>query len=132
MTTPTDNTLTTKAVAERLGTDPKTLRVFLRATSQGVGSGSRYSFTNKDVPPLKAKFTKWAAEREAGKKAKEAEAKTARPHQPRQPCAHPRVWGFLVDVSMIETPGHCRQCGRSARPRTPPAASANLPVAWSP
>lgn len=55
MTTPA--TLTTKAVAERLGTDPKTLRVFLRATSQGVGSGSRYAFTAKDVAPLKAKFT---------------------------------------------------------------------------
>lgn len=67
MTTPADNTLTTKNVAEKLGTDPKTLRVFLRATSQGVGSGSRYTFTNKDVAPLKAKFTKWAAEREGMK-----------------------------------------------------------------
>ncbi|MGA5543780.1 hypothetical protein ACPCIR_18165 [Mycobacterium sp. NPDC051198] len=62
MTTPADNSLTTKGVAERLGTDPKTLRVFLRATSHGAGSGSRYSFTNKDVAPLKAKFTKWAAD----------------------------------------------------------------------
>ncbi|WP_084021547.1 hypothetical protein [Mycobacterium avium] len=77
MTTPADNTLTTKVVAERLGTDPKTLRVFLRATSQGVGSGSRYAFTNKDVAPLKAKFTKWAVEREAAKKAKDDEAKSA-------------------------------------------------------
>lgn len=64
MTTPADNSLTTKAVAERLGTNPKTLRVFLRATSQGVGSGSRYAFTAKDVAPLKAKFTRWIAERE--------------------------------------------------------------------
>lgn len=71
-TPPTDTTLTTKAVAERLGTDPKTLRVFLRATDQGVGSGSRYSFTAKDVPALKTKFTKWTAEREAGNKAKDA------------------------------------------------------------
>lgn len=77
MTTPADNTLTTKVVAERLGTDPKTLRVFLRATEQGVGSGARYAFTNKDVAPLKAKFTKWAAEREATKKAKDDEAKSA-------------------------------------------------------
>ncbi|BBY94280.1 hypothetical protein MGALJ_39490 [Mycobacterium gallinarum] len=76
MTTP-DNTLTTKAVAEKLGTDPKTLRVFLRATSQGVGSGSRYTFTAKDVAPLKAKFTKWAAERDAAKKSNEPEAKSA-------------------------------------------------------
>lgn len=74
MTTPANDTLTTKAVAERLGTDPKTLRVFLRATSQGVGSGSRYAFTVKDVAPLKAKFTKWAAERVAAKKYEEAKS----------------------------------------------------------
>lgn len=67
MTTPANDTLSTKAVAEKLGTDPKTLRVFLRSTSQGVGSGSRYSFTAKDVAPLKAKFTKWTAEREGAK-----------------------------------------------------------------
>lgn len=66
MTTP-DNTLTTKAIAEKIGTDPKTLRVFLRATSEGVGSGSRYAFTSKDIAPLKAKFTKWLTEREAKK-----------------------------------------------------------------
>jgi hypothetical protein len=71
MTTPaTDNTLTTKAVAERLGTDPKTLRVFLRATSQGIGSGSRYVFTRKDVPTLKGRFAKWQAEREAARKSR--------------------------------------------------------------
>lgn len=75
MTAPADNTLTTKAIAERLGTDPKTLRVFLRATSKGVGSGSRYAFTAKDVAPLKAKFTKWTAEREAAKKDKKANLK---------------------------------------------------------
>ncbi|MEB3032283.1 hypothetical protein [[Mycobacterium] nativiensis] len=69
--------LTTREVAEKIGTDPKTLRVFLRATSEGVGSGSRYSFTAKDVAPLKAKFTKWLAEREASKKAKVDEAKSA-------------------------------------------------------
>jgi ribosomal protein S24E len=76
MTTPATDTLTTKAVAEKLGTDPKTLRVFLRSTSQGVGSGSRYSFTAKDVAQLKAKFTKWTVEREAAKKTKNAESKS--------------------------------------------------------
>ena len=75
MTTPANEALTTKSVAEKLGTDPKTLRVFLRATSQGVGSGSRYAFTAKDVAPLKAKFTKWVADREAPKAA--VEQKTA-------------------------------------------------------
>ena len=71
-TTPSDNTLTTKAVADKLGTDAKTLRVFLRATSKGLGPGARYDFTAKDVPTLKAKFTKWANERAAAKAAKDA------------------------------------------------------------
>jgi hypothetical protein len=64
MTTPTP-VLTTKDVAEKVGTDPKALRVFLRASDdyKAAGSGSRYSFTAKDVAPLKAKFTKWPAER---------------------------------------------------------------------
>lgn len=75
MTAPTDNTLTTKAIAEKVGTDPKTLRVFLRASDdyEAVGSGARYSFTNKDVAPMKARFKKWAEEREASKKAKDEE-----------------------------------------------------------
>lgn len=76
MTTPADNTLTTKAVAEKLGTDPKTLRVFLRATEQGVGSGSRYAFIAKDVAPLKGRFAKWQGERDATKATK-AEQKSA-------------------------------------------------------
>ncbi|MDO3106508.1 hypothetical protein [Mycobacteroides abscessus] len=68
MTTPT-HALSTKDVAEKIGTNAKTLRVFLRASSdyQAVGSGARYSFTPKDVPALKARFTKWLAEREATK-----------------------------------------------------------------
>lgn len=63
----------TRDIAEKIGTDAKTLRVFLRASDdyEAVGSGSRYAFTNKDVPTLKARFTKWQVEREAAKKAKE-------------------------------------------------------------
>lgn len=74
MTTPADNTLTTKTVAERLGTDPKTLRSFLRASTdyEGVGSGSRYSFTNKDVSTLKTRFAKWEKERAASKVERDA------------------------------------------------------------
>ncbi len=71
MTTPTP-VLTTREVAEKIGTDPKTLRVFLRAASQGVGSGRRYAFTAKDVAPLKAKFAAWLAERQASKAAEPA------------------------------------------------------------
>lgn len=79
MTTPTPATLTTREVADKVGTDPKTLRMFLRASNdyEAVGSGSRYSFTAKDVAPMKAKFTKWAAEREVAKKARRDEAESA-------------------------------------------------------
>lgn len=71
MTTPTP-VLTTREVAEKIGTDSKTLRVFLRATSEGVGSGSRYTFTAKDVAPIKAKFAKWAKERAESKVERDA------------------------------------------------------------
>lgn len=69
MTAKAPETLTTKQVAEALGTDPKTLRVFLRASADytAVGSGKRYSFTTKDVGPMKTRFTKWAKERAAAK-----------------------------------------------------------------
>ncbi|WP_124712548.1 hypothetical protein [Mycolicibacterium nivoides] len=71
MTTPAP-ALSTKDVADKVGTDPKTLRIFLRASDdyEAVGSGSRYSFTAKDVPTLKTRFNKWQAEREAAKNAK--------------------------------------------------------------
>lgn len=70
--------LSAKDVAEKIGTDTKTLRVFLRASDdyRAVGSGCRYSFTAKDVPNLKGRFAKWVTERDAAKKAKD-EAKPA-------------------------------------------------------
>lgn len=80
MTAPAKKTtepLTTKQVAEALGTDPKTLRVFLRASSdyQAVGAGARYSFTAKDIGPMKTRFAKWTKERAAAKAAKAEAAK---------------------------------------------------------
>lgn len=70
--------LSTREVADKIGTDPKTLRVFLRASKDynAVGSGARYSFTAKDIPTMKTRFNKWTKEREASRKAK-AEAKVA-------------------------------------------------------
>ncbi|MGS2808149.1 hypothetical protein [Nocardia sp. MW-W600-9] len=85
MTAPAKKTttekLTTKQVAEALGTDPKTLRVFLRASDdyEAVGAGSRYSFTTKDVGPMKTRFAKWAKDREAAKVAKAEAAKESTP-----------------------------------------------------
>lgn len=70
MTTPAP-ILSTKDVADKVGTDAKTLRVFLRASKEyeAVGSGARYSFTSKDVPALKSRFAKWLEERQAAKAA---------------------------------------------------------------
>lgn len=65
-------TLSTREVAEKVGTDPKTLRVFLRATSQGVGSGKRYALPAKDVPKVKKEFVAWEAERQAAREAAKA------------------------------------------------------------
>ncbi|WP_373234995.1 hypothetical protein [Mycobacterium marinum] len=74
MTTPIP-TLSTKEVADKVGTDAKTLRVFLRESDdyQVVGSGARYTFTAKDVPTLKGRFAKWPIDREAAKKTKASE-----------------------------------------------------------
>ncbi|MFI8694788.1 hypothetical protein [Dietzia maris] len=65
-------TLSTREVAEKVGTDPKTLRAFLRATSQGVGSGKRYALPAKDVAKVKKEFVAWEAERQAAREAAKA------------------------------------------------------------
>lgn len=64
-------TLTTKQVAEALGTTPKELRVFLRASEHydNAGSGGRYAFAPKDVGPMKTRFTAWKKERDEARKA---------------------------------------------------------------
>ncbi len=74
----TDNKLTTKQIADALGTTPRELRVFLRASDDysAVGSGSRYAFETKDVGPMKARFETWRKARDEAKAAK-AEADKA-------------------------------------------------------
>jgi hypothetical protein len=45
-----------------LGTTPRVFRQFLRSpisTFVAVGSGSRYEFTEKDVPTIKRRFAEW-------------------------------------------------------------------------
>lgn len=52
----------TAEVAQALGTNPRTLRAFLRSpmsTFVAVGSGSRYEFDDKDIPTLRKRFTEW-------------------------------------------------------------------------
>jgi hypothetical protein len=48
--------------AEKIGTDAKTLRRFIRSsksTFKAVGSGARYEFDEKDIPTLRKKFVEW-------------------------------------------------------------------------
>jgi hypothetical protein len=67
----TVQTITTKAAAEAIGTTPRQLRVFLRASDkyENVGAGGRYAFTNADLVPMKKAFDIWTKEREAAKAA---------------------------------------------------------------
>ncbi|MBW3589524.1 MAG: hypothetical protein KY429_08915 [Actinobacteria bacterium] len=52
--------LSTKQVAEKLGTDPRTLRKFLRSRDRGVGTGSRYEFKPEQIATIKKQFTDWS------------------------------------------------------------------------
>lgn len=52
----------TTEIATVLGTTPRILRQFLRSPISSyvaVGSGSRYIFTEKDIPTLKRRFAEW-------------------------------------------------------------------------
>lgn len=52
----------TSQAAELLGTNARTLRVFLRSahsTFVPVGSGARYDFTDREIPTLKTRFAAW-------------------------------------------------------------------------
>jgi hypothetical protein len=51
-----------KQVATRIGTDPKTLRKFLRSAAspyESVGQGGRYDFPVEDLPEIDKAFHKW-------------------------------------------------------------------------
>lgn len=54
---------TSAQAAEKIGTDPKTLRRFLRATPEwsNPGSGGRYSFTAADIRRLQKQVPAWIA-----------------------------------------------------------------------
>jgi hypothetical protein len=49
-----------KELAVELKTEPRVLRRFLRCRIEGVGSGSRYSFSREQVATLTAEFGEWA------------------------------------------------------------------------
>lgn len=52
--------ITAKELAVKLGTDPRTVRKFLRSTLDDTpGKGSRYAIEGKQVQSLKKKFKAW-------------------------------------------------------------------------
>lgn len=57
--------MNTRAVAEAIGTNTKTLRAFLRADPRyaNVGSSGRYDFPAKQIPVIKRRFLAWAGDR---------------------------------------------------------------------
>ncbi|UQS27559.1 hypothetical protein L1857_34570 [Amycolatopsis thermalba] len=96
-------TLTTKQVAEALGTTPKELRVFLRASEHysNAGSGGRYAFAPKDVGPMKTHFTTWKKEREEARQA----ARVA---------AEPEVEDVADEAEDVETSAPARRARKTA------------------
>ncbi len=66
-TTPTK--LSTREIAEKLGTTPRMLRRFLRSERKGVGTGSRYEFTTAQVASLKKQFAAWEQDRQPSREA---------------------------------------------------------------
>lgn len=71
-----DPLLTTREVAEELGTDPRTLRKFLRddSTIENAGKGNRYEFRRNQLKSLKKGFAAWGKARQAEAKAKAEKA----------------------------------------------------------
>lgn len=72
--------LTTTQVAEKLKTDPKTLRKFFRSDKcdiEPVGQGKRYAITQADIKELEKAFAAWVTPR--AKKADTDEAETPAP-----------------------------------------------------
>jgi CO/xanthine dehydrogenase Mo-binding subunit len=65
--------LSVKALAERLKTDPRELRKFLRSEGMGVGRrGKRYTFTAQQVAQVSRKFK--AAQKKAAAEKKDEKA----------------------------------------------------------
>ncbi len=54
-----------KEVAAKVGTDPKSLRVFLRKQGVGVGSGKRYVWPSMSDPAVRHIVREWGKAQEA-------------------------------------------------------------------
>lgn len=91
-----------RAVADALGTDPKTLRRFLRSPSSSVepvGSGGRYVFNADDLPTIKAEFKSWMQVAVPTRTAAVARTSTRRATRTRREI-DAEVWAEEGDVSM--------------------------------
>jgi CO/xanthine dehydrogenase Mo-binding subunit len=58
-TTTQVTTIGVKQVAEKLGTDPRELRKFIRSMDLGVGFGSRYAWASMADPQVKRIVKAW-------------------------------------------------------------------------
>jgi hypothetical protein len=87
-----------QAVASAVGTDPRTLRRFLRSDASSVtpvGSGGRYVFDEADMPTIKAEFATWSA----GVVAKPTPTPKVRARVPRSPRSRDEaIWADEGDV----------------------------------
>ena len=54
--------LSAKEAANKLGTDARTLRKFLRKRSGVIGQGNRWAIEPKELKKLRKEFEKWQAE----------------------------------------------------------------------
>lgn len=62
----TEELISAKGAAHRMGIDARTLRKFLRSDDSpfpAVGQGHRYNFTEQEFSKLKKRFEKWNAKR---------------------------------------------------------------------
>lgn len=61
-------TMTTTEIAAEFGTDPRTLRKFLRSDegkAMKVGKGSRWGIEKRELRALRSRFAKWDEARKA-------------------------------------------------------------------
>lgn len=75
-------TLTAKEVAEKLKTDARTFRKFIRSEVKAAGGtvgvetpgkGKRYSFESKEISSLRKRYAAWEETRRVAKEAEETE-----------------------------------------------------------
>lgn len=77
---PESNTLSAKELAQECGTDPKTVRKFLRdhlSADEQPGQGGRYAFTKKEAKDLVKAYKEWGAGKAAKAETKSKSKKKA-------------------------------------------------------